>query len=100
MNTPKDSTAERTPGSLHTACCAAPDELEKACRVLLVGDFWCDTSHLKARIYSILSERGLMTINEHGQMVEVRHNSALTEGGKVSVDCNSKPNPPFGAANG
>jgi hypothetical protein len=27
-------------------------------------------------------------------------NSALTEGGPVSVDCKSKPNPPFGAANG
>lgn len=28
------------------------------------------------------------------------HNSALTDGGPVSADCNSKPNPPFGAANG
>lgn len=26
-------------------------------------------------------------------------NSSLTEGGPVSADCNSKPNPPFGAAN-
>jgi hypothetical protein len=41
---------------------------------LLVGDFWCDTSHRKARIYSILAERGRMTVNDHGQMIEVTPN--------------------------
>ena len=71
--------AQRASGSLERAGSGTPDELEQACMTLLVGEYWCDVSHLKARIYSILSERGRMDINPHGQMVIVSPNTKLSD---------------------
>jgi hypothetical protein len=47
------------------------DELTSACVSLLVGEFHCDASHLKRRIFDELFERKIMDVNQHGQMVEV-----------------------------